>query len=193
MLAVVIILGSCAQNYYYIQPPKLNYTASNDLQDVKLNYRYDVLREAGNKKISKRERKNKLKLVAVRITNNTDKIINIGDNAAFYSGNTAIYPIDAISLKFSLKQSIPAYLLYLLMSPVTLSINYSKPIPIGLIAGPIIAGGNMLTASRANNKMYNELVQYDIMHLNIPPGETVYGLVGFRNIDYAPLTVKLIK
>jgi hypothetical protein len=193
MLAFIFLFSSCAQSYYALNPTKIAYTASNNFEDITLNYRYDILNEKGNNKISKKERKHNVKLVAVKITNNTNKVINIGNNAAFFCGNDMTYPMDAISTKNSLKQSVPSHLFYLLLTPLTLSLNGSNPIPIGLILGPAISGGNMLVAGSANNNLYKNLVQYDILFRDIQPGETVFGLVGFRNIDYAPLTIKLIK
>jgi hypothetical protein len=114
------------------------------------------------------------------------------NNTAFFNGSTMIFPMDAISTKNALKQSVPGYLFYLLMTPLTLSINNSNPYPIGLILGPLLTGGNMLAAGSANNNLYRELVKYDILYRDIQPGETVFGLVAFRNLDYAPLTIKLI-
>jgi len=192
-LAIIFLFCSCAQSYHTLNPTKIAYTASNNLEDISLNYRYDILSEKGNKKISKKERKHNFKLVAVKITNNTDTVINIGNNAAFFSGNSITYPMDAISTKNSLKQSVPSHLFYLLLTPLTLSLNGSTPFPIGLIIGPAISGGNMFVAASANNNINKELVQYDILYRDIQPGETVFGLVGFRNLDYVPLTIKLIK
>lgn len=192
-IAFIILFSGCAKNFYAVDPARINYTASNSFEDVTLNYRYDVLREKGNNKIAKKEIKKHIKLVAVKIINNTDSVINIGNNAAFYSGNTMIFPLDPISIKNELKQSVPSHLLYLLLTPLTLSVNGSSPYPIGLILGPVISGGNMITAAIANKNLYNELVKYDILHRDIQAGETVFGLVGFRDIDYTPLTIRLIK
>lgn len=193
MLALIFLLSGCAQSYYALNPRRLTYTASNNLEDIKLDYRYNILSETGNKKMSKKERKHNVKLVAVKITNNTDNVITIGKNAAFFSGNSMIYPMDALTTKNSLKQSVPSHLFYLLLTPLTFSVNGSKPFPIGLILGPVISGGNMLAAGGANNKLYKELTEYDLLFRNIEPGETVCGLVGFKNLDYAPLTVRLIQ
>ncbi len=134
-----------------------------------------------------------MKLVAVKITNNTDRIINIGNNAAFYTGKTMIYPMDVLSIENCLKQSVPSYLFYLLLTPLTFSFNGSDPMPVGLILGPLITGGNMLSAASANANLYNELMQYDILNRDIQVGETVFGLIGFKYLDYAPLTIKLTK
>ncbi len=191
IVLVLFILSACAQSYQPINPHRLNLTSSNGLENITLNYRYDVLMEKGNDKNAKKERANNVKLVAVRITNNTSQVLNIGNNAAFYTGNTVIYPMDPISLSNALKQSVPSHLLYLLFAPLTLSVNGSDPFPIGLLLGPGLSGGNMIAASKANKNLYSELKQYDIMFRDIKPGESVIGLVGFRDIDYVPLTIKL--
>ncbi|MEI8084833.1 MAG: hypothetical protein WCG93_01325 [Paludibacter sp.] len=193
MFAFIFLIGGCAQSYYAINPTKVAYTASNSMEDVSLYYRYDVLNEKGNSKISKKEKKNNIKLVAVKITNNTDKVINIGNNAAFYSGNTMIYPMESVWVNNNLKQSVPSHLFYLLFTPLTFTVNGSHPFPVGLILGPLLAGSNMLVAANANKNLFNELLQYDIVNRDIKVGETVYGLVGFRNLDYSPLTIKLTK
>jgi hypothetical protein len=52
--------------------------------------------------------------------------------------------------------------------------------------------GNMLTASTANKKLYQELIDYEIAYREILPNETVYGLVAFKGLDYAALTIKRI-
>ena len=193
MFAFIFLIGGCAHGYNALQPTKIAYSASNSMEDVSLSYRYDILNEKGNTKLSKKEKKQNIKLVAVKITNNTDKVISIGNNAAFYCGSTMIYPMDAIWIKNTLKQSVPSYLFYLLLTPLTLTVNGSHPFPVGLILGPMLSGSNMLVAANANKNFYNELVQYDIVNREIQVGETVYGLVGFRNLDYSPLTIKLTK
>ncbi len=192
MPAIIFLFMGCAQRYFTVNPTKVDYTVANNHNNIILNYRYDILSEKGNTKISKKERKSNVKLVAVKITNNTDTIINIGKNVAFFNGNYMIYPMDAISTMISIKQSVPSHLWYLLLSPLTLSVNGSSPLPIGLILGPVISGSNMLISGSANNNLKKELIQYEILFRDIKPGETVFGLVGFRNLDYVPLIIKHI-
>jgi hypothetical protein len=176
-----------------VNPQNLGYPATNNLQDISLSYRYDVLYEKGNTKMAKKEKRYNVKVVAVKISNNSDKTINIGGNVAFYNGNDILYPLDALTTKNVLKQSVPSYLLYLLLSATTLTVNNSDPFPIGLILGPGIAGGNMVAAGNANVNLYKELSQYDIMRRDINPGETIYGLVCFANVDYLPLSLKFVE
>lgn len=193
LLGFILVTGGCAQNYYAINPSKISYNASNLLEDISLYYRYDVLDARGNSKLARKEKRLKVKLVAVKVTNNTDTTINIGRNALFFSGGSKIYPLDAISLKNNIKQSLPSQLLYLLLSPLNLTLNNNDPIPIGYFLGPAISGTNIVVAGKANKNFYKELEQNDILYRDIRVGETVYGLVGFQNLDYSPLTIKLIK
>ncbi len=196
----VIILSGCAATYKPINPPTLNYN-SHDLQDgIWLSYKYDVLREKGNRKYAKKEDKKGVKLIAIKITNNTDTVINVGKDAAFYSGQNQIFPMEPMAIKESIKQIVPGYLPYLLLTftnlYVTKSTYYSvttETYPIGLVLGPTITIGNMAVAGSANKNMLNELYDYNILSRDIQKGETVYGIIGVRDMGYIPISVKMIK
>ncbi|MBP8783118.1 MAG: hypothetical protein KBG96_02705, partial [Paludibacter sp.] len=94
--ALVMLLNGCAQPYKLIKPQKLNYYASNEHDQIGLYYQYDILRKTGNKKFANNERRKDLKLVAIKVINNSNRTINIGNNAAFFNGNKMIYPLDPI-------------------------------------------------------------------------------------------------
>jgi hypothetical protein len=190
-IATIFLFGGCAQTYNTIRPTRLTYHSNSNLENIKLEYRYDVLRERGNSKYQRKADKFKVKLVAVKITNNTNEVIVIGKNAAFYNNEKKLFPFETHTTRNYLKQSTPSYLLYLLFSSLTLTVN-NDTYPIGLLLGPGLTVGNMLTASAANNNFYKELIDYDILNREIFPDETVYGLVAFKELDYAPLTIKLI-
>ena len=94
------------------------------------------------------------------------------------------------------------YLLFLLLTPLNLNIynnssngygtevNNSHSYPIGLVIGPGISIGNMVVASTANTNFYNELLSFTISR-DIENGQTIYCLIGFRDIGYEPLNLKL--
>jgi hypothetical protein len=191
IIAAIFMFVGCAQTYNTIRPTRLTYNSNSNLEDIKLEYRYDVLRERGNSKYRKKEDKFNIKLVAVKITNNTDEVIMIGKNAAFFNDKKMLFPLEAYTARNYLKQSTPPYLLYLLLTRLILTVNYDT-YPIGLVLGPGITVGNMLTASTANKKLYQELIDYEIAYREILPNETVYGLVAFKGLDYAALTIKRI-
>jgi hypothetical protein len=190
-----VALG-CAATYKPINPKTINYSI-NDLQDgIVFSYKYDVLREHGNKRYAKKENKMGIKLVAVKFTNNTDSSINIDRDVAFFSGQNQIIPLEPIAVKNTIKQKVPSYLPYLLLSFLNLYVSNGGSIesyPIGLVLGPAITIGNMVTAGTANAKMFKELNKYNLLHRDIKKGETVYAIVGLPRTGYNPLTVKIIK
>ena len=195
-LTIAVMLTGCAATYRPINPTNLNYN-SHDLQDgVGLSYKYDVLREKGNKKYAKKEDKKGVKLVAVKVTNNTDSVINVGKDVAFFSGNSQIFPMEPMAIKESIKQIVPGYLPYLLLTFLQLNIYQGNSVdsyPIGVVVGPAITIGNMAMAGSANKNLLNELYEYNILSRDIQKGETVYGIIGVRDMGYSPLTVKMIK
>jgi len=203
VLAILFIffLNGCASVYKPINPPLINYT-SHDLKDgVSISYKYDVLTEKGNRKYAKKENYKRVKVVSVKITNNTDNIINIGQDFVFYSGDKQIYPLEPIVVKKLLKQSTPSYILYFLLTPLKLNIistnsyetNSVETYSIGYALGPGIALGNMLVAGTANTNFENELYNYNIFNRNIEKGETVYGIIGLKDVGYDPIYIKNLK
>ena len=135
-------------------------------------------------------------MIAVKITNNTDSIINVGKNVAFYSGQNQIFPMEPMVIKESIKQIVPGYLPYLLLTFTNLYVSdgtSTETYPIGLGLGPVITIGNMAVAGSANKNMLNELYEYNILSRDIQKGETVYGIIGVRDMGYSPISVKMIK
>jgi len=101
-------------------------------------------------------------------------------------------------IKESIKQIVPGYLPYLLLTFVNLTttkeqngMTEQNVIPIGLVLGPGITVGNMLIAGDANTKLLDELRLYNLIGRDIKPGETVYGIIGVRDIGYSPITVEV--
>jgi len=197
----VIFLSGCAATYKPISPLTLNYN-SQELQDgIEFSYKYDVLREKGNKKYARKEDKKGVKLIAVKLTNNTDAVINVGKDVAFYTGQNQLFPMEPLEIKESIKQIVPAYLPYLLFTFTNLSITKgntnnndvtTNTYPIGLVLGPALTIRNIAVAGSANKNMLNELNTYSILSRDIQKGETVYGIIGVRDIGFSPIYVKMI-
>jgi hypothetical protein len=185
----VAFLTGCASSYKPLTPDRTYYQASSTDNGVELSYKLGVLREHGNKKYAKREDKKAIRIAAVRITNNGANDITIGRNLYFFSGNSEAYLLAPAMLHKELKQGVPEYLLFLLLTPMTLNTG-DESTPIGLAVGPGLAVGNMLTAGGANQKFLQELVKFDLINKTIKPGETVYGLIGIRDSGYNPISLK---
>ena len=173
-------MSSCASGYKVIAPENIKYVSTNTVDNVKLEYKYDLL----VKKYTKKEVKEGVKVVAIKITNNSDKDLMFGRELTLrYADDTELYIMESDRVFKTLKQSPASYLWYLLLSPMNLYTTgndgqQTSSTPIGLAIGPGLAGGNMITAGSANKKFKNELLDYDINATIIKKGETKYGLIG---------------
>ena len=176
-----------------IEPEKINYISANESHGVTLEYKYDLL----EKKYEKKELTKGVKLVAVKITNNSGKDLMFGRNAKLaYENGTGVYVMDNEKVFKTLKQSPASYLWYLLLTPVNLYVTKTNSYdlqeetsstPIGLILGPGLAGGNMIAAGSANKKFKEELLEYNVNGTVIKNGETKYGLIGIKTDSFDAL------
>jgi hypothetical protein len=193
-LSLGFLLLGCASGYNVLRPESMKYTANSGNGGITSGYRHGVLAEAGNRKYAKYEARTGIKIVAIRITNNTDRTINVRRDLAFFAGDRPAAPLDTKTVKWKLNQSVPIYLLYLLLTPMSLNISNNngtiERYPIGFAIGPGLTLLNMATAGSANAKFSNDLVMYSIDR-DIAPGQGLFFLVGFEGISFEPLTVKV--
>ena len=183
----ILIFTGCASGYKIIQPKELNYLSKNQHSNVFIEYKYDLL----SKKYAKKEDKKGIKLVALKITNNSEKDLTFGsDLKLIYESGKSVSVLDTDYTFNQLKQSTPSYLFYLLLTPMSFFTTETNEFgvqettssfPIGLIVGPGLAGGNMIAAGSANKKLKNELLEYNLSNRVIKKGETVYGLIGIQS------------
>ena len=187
-LICAILLSGCAGSFKSINPSTFQYGTQAERSDADLYYKYDVLRERGNKKYSRKEFRAGVRIVAVRITNTTGKPLLMGENARIYTGNSEVrlWPPDLIFKK--IKQKVPFYFFYLLLTPTILETN-DDSFPIGLILGPGLTAGNVAVASTSNSRLKKELMDFDLYGKTIQPGETAYGLIGIPESGFLPLKV----
>lgn len=194
-LLFALLLGSCASGYRPIQPQSINYANIPTDGEIQIAYRYDVLAAMGNKKLKKKEEKRGVNVVAVKITNNSDRPIKLGEDYNITAGGRVISPLAPLATFSTLKQKPALHLLYLLLTTARLNVNTDDPtdgIPVGLAIGPGLAIGNLAVASGANKKFKTELITNDLISKTIPPNATVYGIIGMRNENYDPLGIQVL-
>ena len=193
LLLATLTLTNCASGYKMIEPKSINYISTYETANVRLEYKYDLL----DKKYSKKELKKGVKLLALKITNNSDSDLMFGRDAKLtYADGTEIFILDNDKVFKTLKQSPASYLWYLLLTPVNLYTTGSdgqqtSSTPIGLVLGPGLAGGNMIAAGSANKRFKTEMLAYDIKGTTIKKGETVYGLIGIKTDSFESLKLKI--
>ena len=193
LLCIVIsTLSNCASGYKMIEPKFINYVSTHETDNVKLEYKYDLL----DKKYAKKELKKGVKLVAVKITNNSEKDVMFGRDAKLtYENGTEIFVMENKKVFTTLKQSPASYLWFLLLTPMNLYTaengQQTSSTPIGLAVGPGLAGGNMFAADAANKKFKTEMLKYNIYGTLIKKGETKYGLIGIKSDSFDSLKLKI--
>lgn len=192
LLAIASLsLSSCASTYKPLNAPSAHYSFSEKTDGLVYSYQYDMLQMRGNKKYAKRESKQLMRVVAVKITNTTDSTLSIAKDYKFMVGNAEASPVPPVIAAKQLKQGVPIYLLYMLLNFQTTSevngvVEKGPFIP----TGPPIAALNMLIAADANTKFKNELISYNIADKSVGPGETIYGLMTLQTIAPAPLRIE---
>ena len=196
LVSLLIFLNSCASGYRTIGPSGLTYNSADIEKGVAMEYKYDLLR----KKYAKKEKKKDVRLVAVKITNNTDRNLTFGEDFFLsYKNGGQVLIMEKDKVFSSLKQHPATHLLYLLLSPITLSTTStnsygytetSSSFPIGLVVGPGLAAGNLIAASSANKKFKKDLNQHELQGKVVPAGQTVYGLIGIRADNYDALELR---
>jgi len=192
LFITISTLMNCASGYKMIAPKSINYVSTNETDNVKLEYKYDLL----DKKYAKKELTKGVKLVAIKITNNSEKDLMFGRDAVLtYEDGTEIFVMENEKVFKSLKQSPTSYLWYLLLTPMNLYTSengqQTSSTPIGLVVGPGLAGGNMIVAGSANKKFKTEMLEYNINGTTIKKGETKYGLIGIKADSFDSLKLKM--
>ena len=192
LFIAISTLTNCASGYKMIEPKSINYVSTNETDNVKLEYKYDLL----DKKYAKKELKKGVKLVAVKVSNNSNKDLMFGRDAKLiYENGAEIFVMENEKVFKTLKQSPASYLWYLLLTPLNFYTaengEQTSSTPIGLVVGPGLAGGNMIAAGSANKKFKTEMLEYNINGTIIKKGETKYGLIGIKSDSFDAIKLKI--
>ncbi|MEX6626585.1 hypothetical protein [Tenacibaculum salmonis] len=197
-LLTFTLLTNCASGYKSINPASLNYLSKSIDNGVILEYKYELL----NKKYKKKELAKGIKLIAIKLTNNSNKDLTFGEDLKLtYDDGTGLYIMENELIFKSLKQSVTSYLWYLLLTPLNIyTTSYSSrgyqetsSTPVGLIIGPGLAAGNMIAAGSANEKFKKDLLNYNINGTIIKKGEKISGLIGVRSDSYHSIKVRVLE
>ncbi|HET7361522.1 MAG TPA: hypothetical protein VFI78_06285 [Salinimicrobium sp.] len=185
LLVIMILLNSCAYGYRTINPKSLEYNSNASDNGVYFEYKYDLL----HKNYSKKEEKKDIRLVAVKVTNNSGRDLVFGsDIKLIYDDGTGLILLDNEKTYRKLKQKPAIYLLYLPLALVNIN-----SFPVGLVIGPGLAGTNFIIASSANKNFKEELNKYWIKGKVIDNGETSFGLIGVRSDNYDVIKIRVEK
>jgi hypothetical protein len=193
-VTLLLLLTQCASFYHPIDPPTVEYTSiQEEEEDLGFSYQYDVLARRGNRKYSKKEKKHGFSILAVKVTNNTNRELNFARDIDLLIQRGTVYPAENEYTAHTIRQKIGFFLFYSLLTYSETDCNSSAGckttvfIPFGIA----IAAASMIIGGSANAKMRKEFNDYSLYTKSIAPGETVYGIVALRDLGYQPLKLRL--
>jgi len=164
----LLFCSSCAVNYRNINPQKVQFLYLDDARpgEVKVDYRYNVLKESRNGRFAKREKQTGVSLLAVRIENN--------------SSDTLFFPED-----FSIKVGEQEVFLYTKNETLDVfnrgdssDFGASESTSIGeLFLGLLFILGDAGNRANINHRFAKELDKYYLWPCSIDPGVVTVGLI----------------
>ena len=84
LVGLVITVSSCAKKYRAINPTRIDFhERSYPTYQLDFDYKYDMLKLHGNRRLSKKETRKNFRLVAIKIINNNDFSINVRNELQF--------------------------------------------------------------------------------------------------------------
>lgn len=157
-----------------------SYNASSEGQGLIFEYKYGVLRDAGNKKYGRKAEDKGIEFVAVAITNDTDQPFNFTNDTDLYADDRLVTPLEPEEVKKEVRQISGLYMLWgLFWLNITNCENGDCsfiPLPIGLLIG----FGNMGIAQKSNKNFVQDMKFHSLANKTIEPGQTVYGILPIR-------------
>lgn len=198
LLAACALMCSCAASYKSIYPESIAYIKDNSsAKGVEVGYHHNILPEKGNKKNHRKELKSGVQLIALKITNNTDTVLELNKNFLLHSAESPLNVVPIDRTFFLLKQQPTWYLFYCLLtfstysSTTTSGFSNTSDVNIYPIGVPI-ALYNIIVASSANKKFKEEMIKYSPNNRAIKKGETAYFIIGINSTTFQPISLKMI-
>jgi hypothetical protein len=199
----IILISGCARPYRKINMSAIPFKEYRQENTIDYSVRQGVLYNMKNYFFARREQKNDMSLIALKIVNKSDLPVNIND-LQFTCG--AVLPVTTIKVTDyfdAIKQKAGLYWLYsagmaiypnpaIYKDPNT-NIQYKKPdnprkftkngkqyipLPFGLP----VAAANYAIAYKSNKKMLQDIQLLDLTNKVIQPHDSIQGILTFKNI-----------
>ena len=194
-LLLSALLAGCASSYTSPRKRTLSWHGGDAAAAIALEYDYNAMRAAGNGKYARSAASLGLEIPAVRIKNNTDRVIVVKKDLDFTVGGALAEPSEPGSETAGIRQMTGAYAWW--MTLVTVNIFSSKTecsgyggcesktsfIPVGLILGPLITGINCGVSSSSNTAFKGDVEGHNLLNATLKPGETATGFLVFRDVQ----------
>jgi hypothetical protein len=194
ILVFAIALSSCARTYHAINPAVWNYDNSKVIADnVIISYRYDVQNAVQNKPYARKETKKNLKLLAIRIENNSKSPIQFKkENFVIKTNNGRdIKIVDPLLYTKKIRQYSETFVLFYGLAGIGYQwgeINGESYSQFTYNFIPLIIGvGNAIFGEISNGKQKEEILEKQIFDKTILPGERFYGIITIEEVSFPEL------
>lgn len=202
-LITIIIISSCARPYRKLSMSAIPFKENRVENKISYSVRQALMFNTKNYFYSKRELKKDLSLMAFKIVNTSDEVININDLQFSCGATIPIAPIRKEDYYNTVKQKAGLYWLYSVGFMVypkpavykdATGIQYNKPdnpkklikngkqfipLPFGLP----IAAANFGIAYKANKKLKKDLELLDLKDKVIQPHDSIVGILPFKGVQ----------
>ena len=191
---LIILITSCARSYHTIYPEFYNYDNKKPfIEGITVSYFYDVQNHVRNKPYARKERKNGLKLVAIKVENKSDSAITLtrqNFNIQTSSGRN-IYILENSAYTSIIRQFPETFIIFYGLAGIQYewgNVNgesYSRVTynPIPIIVGII----NAIIAGNSNSKQKENLEKNEIFNRTIHPNSSIFGLIAIKEAGYPEL------
>ena len=188
-LFILIYLFSpgCATQYRHVEPQSIKYYNEPDYThngEVEVTYRYNILENARNKKYARMEQRSGVCLLAVRIANFGNDTLFIPDDLIIESRNYNVFPLDMDEAINVFIQDSPVLDGVSSAGNIQIDAGWGWVVP---LAASIPGAINNAVEQRANDRFIKEMLDYYLVYSNVPPGETVSGLLALPVKSNTPL------
>lgn len=178
----IILISGCARPYRKINMSAIPFKEYRQENTIDYSVRQGVLYNMKNYFFARREQKNDMSLIALKIVNKSDLPVNIND-LQFTCG--AVLPVTTIKVTDyfdAIKQKPGLYWLYsagvvVYPRPPRGSKKFI-PLPFGLP----VAAANFAIAYKSNKKMLQDIQLLDLTNKVIQPHDSIQGILTFKNI-----------
>jgi hypothetical protein len=180
------ILSGCASGYRAIKSDEILDYTSNQNPCLKYSYRYGILSASENNRYAKIASKHTIKVVAIELTNLTNKEINFNE-ISIKAGSNEILLMGPEITAGIIHQKALKYFWWSLLFVYSENNNGLSFYPIGIP----IAIGNMIAVQIANEKFFDDLKKNDLSISTIEPGETKFGIISFYSSTSEPINITI--
>jgi hypothetical protein len=181
LILIIGVLISCAANYYPISPLTIDYQDATFLEvdsNISIGYKYDVLRQAGNKKYARFEKRWNVSLLALFIDNKGTDTLYVPDDLVFLDGEIPVMPFELEELQ----------MLYQTNTDLNRAdSDWAADIPWWVSLG--FGSWNLIKSERADESLMEELENYYLIYSLIYPGTRVSGLIVLPIERNTPLSI----